>query len=177
MRALDRFAKEKKVVSRERASGFYSGFTYLLAKAVAELPSDAMFACIFACVLHWRCGLRASLPELMAVYCFLAVVCAALGLAIGAAIPNAERAMTTGIPVMTVHMLTGVIDPAGSAAATPSQGMVMLRSISPIRYAIEADVRGGEGSSQRHQRHPKFIIRVWPGGNVGKEIISHFCFF
>ncbi|CAK9063509.1 unnamed protein product [Durusdinium trenchii] len=75
--------------------------------------------------------------------------------------------MTTGIPVMrpgrpptaqlpkqpptrsqtgaswmtcprTVHMLTGVIDPAGSAAATPSQGMVMLRSISPIRYAIEA---------------------------------------
>ncbi|CAK9063508.1 unnamed protein product [Durusdinium trenchii] len=35
-------------------------------------------------------------------------------------------------------MLTGVIDPAGSAAATPSQGMVMLRSISPIRYAIEA---------------------------------------
>eukprot|EP00434_Breviolum_minutum_P008067 symbB.v1.2.007113.t1/scaffold430.1/size206084/8 len=42
MRALDRFAKEKKVVSRERASGFYSGFTYLCAKAVAELPSDAM---------------------------------------------------------------------------------------------------------------------------------------
>eukprot|EP00434_Breviolum_minutum_P008069 symbB.v1.2.007115.t1/scaffold430.1/size206084/10 len=73
----------------------------------------------------------------MSVYCLLAVVCAALGLAIGAAIPNPERAMTAGIPIMTVHMLTGVIDPAGSAAAQPSQGMVMLRSLSPIRYAIE----------------------------------------
>ncbi|CAL1132708.1 unnamed protein product [Cladocopium goreaui] len=138
MRALDRFAKEKKVVSRERASGFYSGFTYLCAKAVAELPSDAMFACFFAFVLHCRCGLRVPLNELMAVYCLLAVVCAALGLAIGAAIPNPERAMTAGIPIMTVHMLTGVIDPAGSAAAQPSPSMVMLRSISPIRYAIEA---------------------------------------
>lgn len=138
MRALDRFAKEKKVVSRERASGFYSGFTYLCAKAVAELPSDAMFAGFFAFVLHCRCGLRVPLNELMAVYCLLAVVCAALGLAIGAAIPNPERAMTAGIPIMTVHMLTGVIDPAGSAAAQPSPSMVMLRSISPIRYAIEA---------------------------------------
>eukprot|EP00435_Cladocopium_sp_Y103_P010425 s1940_g2.t1 len=138
MRALDRFAKEKKVVSRERASGFYSGFTYLCAKAVAELPSDALFASFFAFVLHCQCGLRVPLSELMAVYCLLAVVCAALGLAIGAAIPNAERAMTAGIPIMTVHMLTGVIDPAGSAAAQPSPSMVMLRSISPIRYAIEA---------------------------------------
>lgn len=29
-------------ISFRGASGFYSGFTYLLAKAVAELPSDAM---------------------------------------------------------------------------------------------------------------------------------------
>eukprot|EP00439_Symbiodinium_sp_Y106_P035699 s966_g4.t1 len=42
MRALDQFAKEKKVVGRERAAGCYNGFTYLCAKAVAELPSDAL---------------------------------------------------------------------------------------------------------------------------------------
>ena len=68
MRALDQFAKEKKVVGRERSSlgterrqdtllswaqachtppysgaaGYYSGLTYLCAKAVAELPSDAL---------------------------------------------------------------------------------------------------------------------------------------
>ncbi|CAK9040966.1 unnamed protein product [Durusdinium trenchii] len=125
MRALDRFAKEKKVVSRERASGFYSGFTYLLAKAVAELPSDAMFACIFACVLHWRCGLRASLPELMAVYCFLAVVCAALGLAIGAAIPNAERAMTTGIPVMRPGWTAANCPTAQTATHQESNGCLL----------------------------------------------------
>ncbi|CAJ1453617.1 unnamed protein product [Effrenium voratum] len=138
MRALDRFAKEKKVVGRERAAGFYDGFTYLVAKAVAELPSDALFAALFAWVLHQRCGLRVPVTSLMAACALLAVVCAALGLAVGAAIPNADRAMIAGIPIMTVHMLTGVIDPAGAAAAQPSSAMVMLRSISPIRYAIEA---------------------------------------
>ena len=131
------------------ASGLYSGMTYLCAKAVAELPSDALFAGLFALVLKWRCGLRLPLPQLVSVYslivpyivtilyftiyiilyyvilyyiilyyiilyyiilyyiilfktleCCEAVVCAALGLAIGAAIPNAERAMTAGIPIM-----------------------------------------------------------------------------
>lgn len=32
-------------------------------------------------------------------------MCAALGLAIGAAIPNAERAMTAGIPIMPLDRL------------------------------------------------------------------------
>lgn len=39
-------------------------------------------------------------------------------------------------------MLTGVIDPAGAAAAEPGQGMVLLRNISPIRYGIEVGSQG-----------------------------------
>lgn len=39
-------------------------------------------------------------------------------------------------------MLTGVIDPAGAAAAEPGQGMVLLRNISPIRYGIEVRSQG-----------------------------------
>lgn len=41
----------------------------------------------------------------------------------------------------TVHMLTGVIDPAGSAAAQPSQGMVMLCEIPGL--SVEGSVDRG----------------------------------
>eukprot|EP00931_Biecheleriopsis_adriatica_P049823 TRINITY_DN28829_c0_g1_i1.p1 TRINITY_DN28829_c0_g1~~TRINITY_DN28829_c0_g1_i1.p1 ORF type:complete len:630 (-),score=111.55 TRINITY_DN28829_c0_g1_i1:25-1914(-) len=138
MRALDRFAKEKKVVGRERAACRYSGATYVAAKALAELPSDGLFACLFACVVHCRCGLRTPLIDLMGLCGLVALVCAALGLAIGAAVPNGDRAMSVGVPIMSVHMLTGVIDPAGSSAQQPSAGMLAMRAISPIRYALEA---------------------------------------
>ena len=37
MRSLDRFAKERHVIGRERAEGKYSGLTYLAAKALAEV--------------------------------------------------------------------------------------------------------------------------------------------
>ncbi|CAE8595040.1 unnamed protein product [Polarella glacialis] len=138
MRALDRFAKEKKVIGRERAACHYSGATYVAAKALAELPSDGLFACLFALIVHLRCGLRTPLLDLAGLCGLIALACAALGLAIGAAVPNGERAMATGVPVMSLHMLTGIIDPAGSAAHQPSGVMLTLRALSPIRYALEA---------------------------------------
>eukprot|EP00439_Symbiodinium_sp_Y106_P043603 s966_g5.t1 len=111
-------------------------------------------------MVHLRCGLRTPFIALAAVYSLVALVCAALGLAIGAAIPNGERAMTAGIPVMTVHMLTGVIDPAGGAAASPSASMIALRSFSPIRYAIEAPDPGSRNihSLVPRTRRPRRIM-------------------
>ena len=50
-------------------------------------------------------------------------------------------------------MLTGVIDPAGSAAAEPGQGMVLLRNVSPIRYGIEAGAKRPRGSSRSPHQH------------------------
>ena len=46
--------------------------------------------------------------------------------------------MALGGPVMIVHMLTGVIDPAGQAGHSSNQLMELLQRLSPIRYAIEA---------------------------------------
>lgn len=61
-----------------------------------------------------------------------------LGLAVGAAASTAERAVALGGPVMIVHMLTGVIDPAGQVGHSANQFMELLHGLSPIRYAIEA---------------------------------------
>lgn len=138
MRALDRFGKEKAVVGRERAAGRYGSGAYLAAKAFAELPSDCLFAGLFGLVVRQLCGLRAPLHELVGAYCLVALASAALGLAIGAAVPHGEQALALGGPVMVVHMLTGVIDPAGQAARAPGLVMGLMRSLSPIRAAIEA---------------------------------------
>jgi len=136
-RALDRFAKESAVVARERAAGAYSGCTYLAAKSLTELPSDAAFAALFATLVHGQCGLNAEVSKVIGMMALVAVCSAALGLAIGAAAQRGERAMAIGAPIMIVHMLTGVIDPAGQAAQQPSAAMRGLRMLSPIRHAIE----------------------------------------
>jgi len=138
MRALDRFAKERPIVGRERAEGKYTGLTYLLAKAIAEVPSDAFFAALFAVVLKGQCGLHAPLGPLVAVHALLAATSAALGLAVGAAAPRAEQALAVGAPIMVIHMLVGVIDPAGASSEPDGPLMRTLRLLSPVRHAIEA---------------------------------------
>ena len=133
-----RFAKERPVVGRERTEGKYSGATYLTAKAVSEIPSDAAFAAAFAYILKGQCGLHARTDALVGAHALVAATSSALGLAIGAAAPKAEQALAVGAPIMVMHMLVGVIDPAG--ADNESDGLLMrtLRMLSPVRHAIEA---------------------------------------
>jgi ABC-type multidrug transport system ATPase subunit len=105
MRALDRFAKERPVVGRERTEGKYSGATYLIAKVLSEIPSDAAFSAAFALVLKSQCGLQAPLGAFVAVHALVAATSSALGLAVGAAAPRAEQALAVGAPIMVIHML------------------------------------------------------------------------
>jgi hypothetical protein len=138
MRALDRFSKERAVVGRERAEGKFGGATYLAAKALSEVPSDAAFAAIFAIVLKSQCGLQSPLAPLVAAHALVAATSSALGLAVGAAAPRAEQALAVGAPIMVVHMLVGVIDPAGADSEPDGVFMRALRMLSPVRHAIEA---------------------------------------
>ena len=138
MRELDRFAKERPVVGRERAEGKYAGFTYLTAKALSEIPSDAAFSAAFALVLRSQCGLQAAVGPFVAAHALLAATSSALGLAVGAAAPRAEQALAVGAPIMVIHMLVGVIDPAGADSEPDGALMRTLRALSPVRHAIEA---------------------------------------
>ena len=88
-------------------------------------------------MLHRRCGLAAPVGKLVAVNSLLAATSAALGLAVGAAAPRAEHALAIGAPIMVIHMLVGVIDPAGAANERDSPLMRALRLLSPVRHAIE----------------------------------------
>lgn len=137
-RALDRFAKEKVIVARERMARCYNGPTYLVAKAVTELPLDAACAVLFAVVVHWLCVLHSDLLSFAAAFAAVAVASSTLGLAIGAAVLRPEQALTIGAPIMMTHMLTGVIDPAGTTAEQHLLVMRGMQLLSPIRHAIEA---------------------------------------
>ena len=139
MKTIDLFAREKPVVRREQQRNQYSSFEYLLAKAIAEVPLDTVFATVFTCVLKYFSGIRIGLRYLSATFALMTVSGASLGFAIGAASPTAETAMTMAIPVMVLLMSVGIINPSGVDPSEAVPALVdALKALSPVNYAIRA---------------------------------------
>ena len=149
-RSLDLFAKERPVVARETERGSYGGAEYVVAKALAELPLDA----VFAALMGWSMSL-ATLGGLQSrpagPLALVAVAASTLGLAIGAATPDADTALALGVPLTVIHMLTGIINPAGEKARRKP-----VASLSPIKWGvswlIDREFRGatlGRGTGPR----------------------------
>lgn len=139
MKTLDLFARERGVVVREQMRSNYSSLEYLLAKVLAEIPLDASFALLFASVLKKLTGLRSSMVTLMKTYCLMTVSSVSLGFAIGSLASTVETAMSTGVPLMVIFMVVGVINPSGvSADEPPNRVMELIKMGSPIKWAIEA---------------------------------------
>lgn len=139
MKALDLFARERAVVTREQMRSGYSGLEYLLAKALAEVPLDSSFSLVFAAVLKRLTGLRSSVTTLMKTYCLMTVASVSLGFAIGSVTSSVESAMSLGLPIMVVFMVVGVINPSGADLdGPPNRFMSWLKFGSPIKWAIEA---------------------------------------
>ena len=114
---------------------------YLLAKVVAEMPLDATFSWVFALVLKHLTALRTPVTDLAKTYCLMTVTSVSLGFAIGSMTSTVESAMSAGVPIMVVFMIVGVINPSGvSSEEDPIHLMKVLRTLSPIRWAIEAVV-------------------------------------
>ena len=139
MKTIDLFAKEKPVVQREQQRHQYTSLEYLLAKSIAEIPIDAVFAAIFTTTLKSLCGLRIGFKALTGVFTLMTVAGASLGFAIGALSPTGEIAMVAGIPIMVVMMTVGIINPAGVDQSEPQPVLVVaLKQLSPIAFAIKA---------------------------------------
>uniref|UniRef100_A0A7S4EF38 ABC-2 type transporter transmembrane domain-containing protein n=2 Tax=Pseudo-nitzschia australis TaxID=44445 RepID=A0A7S4EF38_9STRA len=139
MKTLDLFAKEKPVVQREQQRHQYTSLEYLLAKTIAEIPLDTVFAVVFTSTLKSLCGLRIGLKALTGVFSLMTVAGASLGFAIGALSPTGETAMITGVPIMVVMMTVGIINPAGVDESEPQPVVVgALKQLSPIAFAIKA---------------------------------------
>jgi ABC-2 type transporter len=107
MKTVELFAKEKPVVLREQQRHQYTSLEYLMAKAVAEIPLDTVFAALFTTSLKSFCGLRISWEALTATFSLMTVAGASLGFAIGSLSPSGEVAMTAAMPVMIILMMVG----------------------------------------------------------------------
>jgi hypothetical protein len=142
MKTIDLFAKEMPVVLREQQRRQYTSCEYLISKTLAEIPLDAVFAVIFTMVLKASSGLRIGFIDLTATFCLMTVCGASLGFAIGASTPNAEVALSVGVPLMVLLLGVGVITPSGidsgGNSEPPSLFVTALKQISPIAYAIRA---------------------------------------
>ena len=139
MKTLDVFGREKPVVVRERMRSQYSALEYLISKALAEIPIDALFGGAFAAVLKTRTGLRTPLSILTWTFSLLTVAGASMGFAIGSVAPDVESSMALGVPIMVILMAVGVINPSGVDANDPPPAVIQwIKSISPIKWTIEA---------------------------------------
>ena len=165
MKTIDLFAKEKPVVHREQQRNQYTNLEYLMAKTIAEIPIDTVFAAIFTSGLKHFCGLRIGLKALTGVFTLMTVAGATLGFAIGALSPTGEIAVVAGIPVMIVMMTVGIINPAGVDKSESQPLMVRtLKELSPIAFAIKAlclaEYRGAEFEDLKHDEKQNNFLRV-----------------
>ena len=139
MKTLDLFARERGVVMREQMRCNYFSLEYILAKVVAEIPIDAGFSLVFAAVLKILTGLRTSMTTLIKTYCLMTVSSASLGFAIGSFTSTVESAMSTGLSIMVIFMVVGIINPSGvNSDDPPNWIMDRLAFFSPIKWAIES---------------------------------------
>lgn len=67
-----------------------------------------------------------------------AACCSALGLGIGSITNRPEASLVLGVPVCVVHMVVGVISPAGASKKPPSAAMRAVALTSPIKWVIRS---------------------------------------
>lgn len=138
MKTLDLFARERSVVTREQMRHSYYGFEYLLAKVVSEMvsklhiidhiftdknsqfdysivsmkttkPLDTAYVLVHGAILKQLTGLRTSLATLMKTFSLMTVSSVSLGFAIGSLTSSVDMAMSTGVPIMVIFMILGVV--------------------------------------------------------------------
>ena len=175
MKTIDLFAKEKPVVQREQQRNQYTSLEYLLAKTIAEIPIDAVFAAIFTSTLKFLCGLRIGLKPLTGVFTLMTVAGASLGFAIGALSPTGDIAVIAGIPIMVVMMTVGIINPAGVDQSEAQPIIVKtLKQLSPIAFAIKAlclaEYRGMEFEDSHHGEKKNIVNILSRSRHILKEL-------
>jgi ABC-type multidrug transport system ATPase subunit len=140
LKTITLFAHERPIVQRElNVRQQYTVLEYLIAKVTSELPIDMTFSLLFAVILKYCTGLQISLRQLSQVFASLTTAGASLGFLLGSTAISHQYATTSGIPVLVILMVVGIINPSGVDVTKPKPILLRcLKNISPFAYAIEA---------------------------------------
>lgn len=77
---------------RERADGYYSTFTYYVAKFIEEAVVAAATSLLFSAIVFYSCGLQGSFGVFLGVYFLTSMIGIVLAYAVAAAVPSMEAA-------------------------------------------------------------------------------------
>jgi ABC-type multidrug transport system ATPase subunit/ABC-type multidrug transport system permease subunit len=130
------FPSERIVILKERASASYRLSAYFLAKTTSEAPTRMILPLVYCGISFWMTGVNNKISVFLGTTgCTLLSVLAgeAIGLLVGAAIYNLERAMT----VITIVSLTLMLLGGFFTQSIPSF-ISWARFLSPFKYAFDA---------------------------------------
>jgi len=157
MKTVDVFAKEKPVIQREQTRKLYLNLEYLFGKIVAEIPLDTAFAVLFTTTLKATTGLSIKCRDITCIFSLMTVAGASLGFLIGSITPSQEAAMSTGVPILIILMIVGVVNPSGVDPSIKTPRLIRwVKSVSPIASAIEA-LAVAEFRGMQFERRKSFL--------------------
>ncbi|KAI3822671.1 hypothetical protein L1987_10266 [Smallanthus sonchifolius] len=108
--AIFTFPQERAMLKKERAADMYKLSAYFIARTTSDIPLDLLLPVIFLLIVYFMAGLRLTaqsffLTMLIVFLCILAAQ--GLGLAIGAAVMDLNKATTLASVTVMAFMLAG----------------------------------------------------------------------
>ncbi|KAI7728690.1 hypothetical protein M8C21_019061 [Ambrosia artemisiifolia] len=108
--AIFTFPQERAMLKKERAADMYKLSAYFIARTTSDIPLDLILPLIFLLIVYFMAGLLLTAQAffLTMLIVFLCIVAAqGLGLAIGAAVMDLNKATTMASVVVMAFMLAG----------------------------------------------------------------------
>lgn len=137
--ALTSFPQERTVILKERASGSYRLSAYFMAKTTADAPVRIVLPLLYMIVSFWMAGFDKRFTVFIGtIACTLLSVVAgeAMGLFVGAAIYDLEKAITAMTVVTLFLMLLG-----GFFVQNIPFWLEWAKYLSPFKYAFDSSLQ------------------------------------
>ena len=133
---------EKLIIQRERRSGLYPVFPYLLSKLLAEIPFSAFFPCMAGTIIYKLCGLNPApgrFLKFLSILVVESIASTAFGMSIGSLVATPEAGIAVGPAVMVIFIVFG-----GLYVVNAPSYLSWVPNTSLIRWAYEALCINGE---------------------------------
>ncbi|ELA41812.1 uncharacterized protein VICG_01164 [Vittaforma corneae ATCC 50505] len=135
---MNLFIEEKKIISRERMSGLYTGFEAYFSKFLTELLFNLLYSMPYNIIVYMFIGLRMNLKTMLEfLFIIFSILCYAIswGLTIGTLASTTQSAHALGVTFTVAFFL---YSGAFSNPQSHPQFLRWLFWLSPIHYGYRA---------------------------------------